>query len=52
MEAGEIAGAFERLDRVARELREKCPWDREQDARSIVPHAMDVTPLMELSDGK
>ncbi len=41
MEAGEIAGAFERLDRVARELREKCPWDREQDARSIVPHTVE-----------
>lgn len=41
MEAGELAGALERLDRVARELREKCPWDREQDARSIVPHTVE-----------
>ncbi|HMY25397.1 MAG TPA: MazG nucleotide pyrophosphohydrolase domain-containing protein [Solirubrobacterales bacterium] len=41
MESGEIAGALERLDRVTRELREKCPWDREQDARSIVPHTVE-----------
>src|SRR5690606_12635123 len=24
-----------------RELRERCPWDREQDARSIVPHTVE-----------
>ncbi len=41
MESGELAGALERLDRVTRELREKCPWDREQDARSIVPHTVE-----------
>lgn len=41
MEAGELAAALERLDGVARELREKCPWDREQDARSIVPHTVE-----------
>ncbi|HMT05783.1 MAG: nucleoside triphosphate pyrophosphohydrolase [Solirubrobacterales bacterium] len=41
MEAGELAGAIGRLDRVTRELREKCPWDREQDARSIVPHTVE-----------
>lgn len=41
MEAGELAGALERLDRVTRELREKCPWDREQDAKSIVPHTVE-----------
>ena len=41
MEAGELAGALERLDRVTRELREKCPWDREQDERSIVPHTVE-----------
>ena len=41
MEAGDLAGALERLDRVTRELREKCPWDREQDARSIVPHTVE-----------
>jgi XTP/dITP diphosphohydrolase/tetrapyrrole methylase family protein/MazG family protein/ATP diphosphatase len=41
MESGELAGALERLDRVTRDLREKCPWDREQDARSIVPHTVE-----------
>ena len=41
METGDLAGALERLDRVTRELREKCPWDREQDARSIVPHTVE-----------
>ena len=41
MEAGDLAGALDRLDRVTRELREKCPWDREQDARSIVPHTVE-----------
>ncbi|MBN8870973.1 MAG: nucleoside triphosphate pyrophosphohydrolase [Solirubrobacterales bacterium] len=41
MDAGELAGALERLDRVTRDLREKCPWDREQDARSIVPHTVE-----------
>ena len=41
MESGELAGALERLDRVTRELREKCPWDREQDAKSIVPHTVE-----------
>ncbi|MCB8914631.1 MAG: nucleoside triphosphate pyrophosphohydrolase [Thermoleophilales bacterium] len=41
MESGELAGALERLDQVTRDLREKCPWDREQDARSIVPHTVE-----------
>jgi XTP/dITP diphosphohydrolase/tetrapyrrole methylase family protein/MazG family protein/ATP diphosphatase len=41
MESGELAGALETLDRVTRDLREKCPWDREQDARSIVPHTVE-----------
>lgn len=41
MEPGELAAALERLDEVTRELREKCPWDREQDARSIVPHTVE-----------
>jgi len=41
MKTGELAGALERLDRITRELREKCPWDREQDARSIVPHTVE-----------
>ena len=41
MEPGELAGALERLDRVARELGGKCPWDKEQDARSMVPHTVE-----------
>lgn len=41
MEPGDLAGALERLDQVTRELRAKCPWDREQDARSIVPHTVE-----------
>lgn len=30
-----------RLDEVTRTLRVECPWDREQDARSIVPHTVE-----------
>jgi MazG family protein len=37
----ELAGALTRLDALARRLRRECPWDREQDARSIVPHTVD-----------
>lgn len=33
--------ALERLDEVTRRLRAECPWDREQDARSIVPHTVE-----------
>jgi MazG family protein len=33
--------AVERLDQLARRLRRECPWDREQDARSIVAHTVD-----------
>ena len=33
--------AFARLDALARRLRRECPWDREQDERSIVPHTVD-----------
>ncbi len=40
--------ALGRLDAITRELREKCPWDREQDARSIVPHT--VEEAYELAD--
>lgn len=29
------------LDQLVRQLREHCPWDREQDERSIVPHTLD-----------
>ncbi len=33
--------AFARLDEVIRHLRVECPWDREQDERSIVPHTIE-----------
>jgi uncharacterized protein YabN with tetrapyrrole methylase and pyrophosphatase domain len=40
--------ALRRLDEVTRRLRRECPWDREQDARSIVPHT--VEEAYELAD--
>src|SRR3954447_8473129 len=37
----ESAGdAVARLDELTRKLRRECPWDREQDERSIVPHTV------------
>jgi len=33
--------ALRRLDELTRRLRAECPWDREQDARSIVPHTVE-----------
>jgi len=41
-------GAVERLDEITRRLRRECPWDREQDERSIVPHT--VEEAYELAD--
>jgi len=35
------SGPLERLDEITRRLRRECPWDREQDARSIVPHTVE-----------
>jgi MazG family protein len=35
------AEALERLDELTRRLRRECPWDREQDERSIVPHTVE-----------
>src|SRR5580693_8262400 len=29
------------LDALTRRLRRECPWDREQDERSIVPHTLE-----------
>jgi MazG family protein len=46
-EAG-LAAALERLDEITRRLRVECPWDREQDERSIVPHT--VEEAYELAD--
>jgi XTP/dITP diphosphohydrolase/tetrapyrrole methylase family protein/MazG family protein/ATP diphosphatase len=40
--------AFERLDVLTRRLRRECPWDREQDERTIVPHT--VEEAYELAD--
>jgi XTP/dITP diphosphohydrolase/tetrapyrrole methylase family protein/MazG family protein/ATP diphosphatase len=42
------ADALERLDAITRRLRRECPWDREQDERSIVPHT--VEEAYELAD--
>ncbi|HEV2772655.1 MAG TPA: MazG nucleotide pyrophosphohydrolase domain-containing protein [Thermoleophilaceae bacterium] len=42
------AAALERLDAITRRLRRECPWDREQDERSIVPHT--VEEAYELAD--
>jgi len=42
------AGALTRLDEITRRLRRECPWDREQDERSIVPHT--VEEAYELAD--
>lgn len=35
------ARAVRDLDAVTRRLRLECPWDREQDERSIVPHTVE-----------
>jgi MazG family protein len=39
--ADEVAQAVGRLDELTRRLRKECPWDREQDERSIVPHTVE-----------
>ncbi len=36
-----VASAVARLDALTRRLRRECPWDREQDERSIVPHTVE-----------
>ena len=40
--------ALGELDALTRRLRRECPWDREQDERSIVPHT--VEEAYELAD--
>ncbi|MGH2859780.1 MAG: nucleoside triphosphate pyrophosphohydrolase [Solirubrobacteraceae bacterium] len=35
------ARSLTRLDEITRRLRRECPWDREQDERSIVPHTIE-----------
>ena len=42
------AEALVALDDLTRRLRAECPWDREQDERSIVPHT--VEEAYELAD--
>jgi XTP/dITP diphosphohydrolase/tetrapyrrole methylase family protein/MazG family protein/ATP diphosphatase len=46
--AAEITAALARLDEITRRLRVECPWDREQDERTIVPHT--VEEAYELAD--
>ena len=48
MSGGDAAPALARLDEITRRLRVECPWDREQDERSIVPHT--VEEAYELAD--
>jgi MazG family protein len=45
---GDLSSALLRLDEITRRLRRECPWDREQDERSIVPHT--VEEAYELAD--
>jgi uncharacterized protein YabN with tetrapyrrole methylase and pyrophosphatase domain len=40
--------ALAKLDAITRRLRRDCPWDRDQDERSIVPHT--VEEAYELAD--
>jgi XTP/dITP diphosphohydrolase/tetrapyrrole methylase family protein/MazG family protein/ATP diphosphatase len=44
----DVAAAVAHLDQLTRRLRSECPWDREQDERSIVPHT--VEEAYELAD--
>jgi MazG family protein len=44
----DAAASLTRLDEITRRLRRECPWDREQDERSIVPHT--VEEAYELAD--
>jgi uncharacterized protein YabN with tetrapyrrole methylase and pyrophosphatase domain len=44
----EARASLARLDEITRRLRVECPWDREQDERSIVPHT--VEEAYELAD--
>ena len=49
MSEAQAAGeALLALDQLTRRLRRECPWDREQDERSIVPHT--VEEAYELAD--
>jgi uncharacterized protein YabN with tetrapyrrole methylase and pyrophosphatase domain len=48
LSAPAITEALARLDELTRRLRVECPWDREQDERTIVPHT--VEEAYELAD--
>ncbi|WP_445152266.1 nucleoside triphosphate pyrophosphohydrolase [Baekduia sp. Peel2402] len=39
--AAAAADAIVALDELTRRLRVECPWDREQDERTIVPHTLE-----------
>jgi uncharacterized protein YabN with tetrapyrrole methylase and pyrophosphatase domain len=44
----DLAAALMRLDEITRRLRVECPWDREQDELTIVPHTVEES--YELAD--
>ena len=48
MSRDQIEASLGRLDQLTRQLRLECPWDREQTARTIVPHT--VEEAYELAD--
>ena len=48
MSGQDAAQSLTTLDQITRRLRRECPWDREQDERSIVPHT--VEEAYELAD--
>jgi MazG family protein len=39
--AEDAARSLTTLDEITRRLRRECPWDREQDERTIVPHTLE-----------
>ncbi|MBA2262444.1 MAG: nucleoside triphosphate pyrophosphohydrolase [Solirubrobacterales bacterium] len=41
MSRPEVTAALGRLDDLTRRLRVECPWDREQDERTIVAHTLE-----------
>ena len=52
-----LGGALEDLQELTERLRRECPWDREQTARTIVPHTIEeayevADAAVALDDGK
>ena len=41
--ANPVAGEMQRLHRLARTLRERCPWDQEQTHASLIKHLIEET---------